>query len=144
MWMSKSKRLKEMEPSRDKVNVKLKFLRILRFTSFAVALMLCPPLTASAILQNPDPSQVEEALNRGKESAREHHPPNELYWHFGPMEKFEPHGFLVTKVSALAVMSGHFALRGATAYRSRYSASIGGRRFASGRKGFWTFSSLCA
>ena len=26
--------------------------------------------------------------------------------------QFEPHGFLVTKISGLAVMAGHFALRG--------------------------------
>ncbi len=101
-----------MEPAGRKFNVDLEISRILRCTSFAVALMLCAPLTAIAILQNPDRKQVEQALSRGKESARQHRPPNELYWHFGPMERFEPHGFLVTKISGFAVMSGHYALRG--------------------------------
>ena len=110
--MSKAKGSKEMEPARRKINVKLELSRILRCTSFAAALMLCAPVTAIAIFQNPDPSQVKEALNRGRESAQQHRLPNELYWHFGSTKQFEPHGFLVTKVSALAVMSGHFALRG--------------------------------
>ena len=110
--MSKAKGSKEMEPARIKISVELELSRILRFTSYAVALMSCAPVTAIAIFPNPDPSQVEEALNRGRELARQHRPPNELYWHFGPMERFEPHGFLVTKISGLAVMSGHNALRG--------------------------------
>ena len=96
----------------NNVNAENHFFKRLRFTCVIVALMLCAPLSAMAILQNPDRSQVEQALNRGKESGRAHHPPNELFWHFGATEQFEPHGFLVTKISALVVMSGHFALRG--------------------------------
>jgi len=71
-----------------------------------------PTLSALAILPDPDPVQVEHALKRGVDFAQQHRPPNELYWHFGSNEKFEPHGFLVTKISGLAVMSSHYALRG--------------------------------
>jgi hypothetical protein len=71
-----------------------------------------PTLSALAILADPDHVQVEHALKRGMDFAQEHRPPNELYWHFGSSKKFEPHGFLVTKISGLAVMSSHYALRG--------------------------------
>ena len=112
MWMGKEKRLKEREPVKKEIHVNLEFSKILRIICVPVVLILYAPLNASALFQDPDRKQVEQALNRGKESARQHRLPNELYWHFGSTKQFEPHGFLVTKVSALAVMSGHFALRG--------------------------------
>lgn len=76
------------------------------------AWIVSPTLPALAILSDPDHKQVEQALKRGMDFAQQHRPPNELYWHFGSHEKFQPHGFLVTKVSGLAVMSSHYALRG--------------------------------
>ena len=94
------------------INVKMHCLKRWRLICVTVALLFCSALPAMAILQNPDRHQVEQALTRGNESGRERHLPNELYWHFGSTKQFEPHGFLVTKVSALAVLSGHFALRG--------------------------------
>ena len=78
----------------------------------AGAWIVSPTLSALAILSEPDQKQVEQALKRGMDFAQQHRPPNELYWHFGSTEKFEPHGFLVTKISGLAVMAGHYALRG--------------------------------
>ena len=78
----------------------------------AGAWIVSPTLPALAILPHPDQKQVEQALKRGTDFAQQHRPPNELYWHFGSNEKFEPHGFLVTKISGLAVMSSHYALRG--------------------------------
>ncbi len=69
-------------------------------------------VNAFAIVLDPNPQQVEEALKRGIDFAKQHRPPNELYWHFGSAEPFEPHGFLVTKSSGLTVMAVHFALRG--------------------------------
>jgi hypothetical protein len=110
--MIRSRWLKEGRNLLNKINVEINFLKRWRFTCVTLALLFCSALPAMAILQNPDRSQVEQALNRGKESGRQHHPPNELYWNFGSTTPFEPHGFLVTKISALAVMSGHFALRG--------------------------------
>ena len=90
----------------------LELLKSLQCIWGAVALFLCGAGDAHAILQHPDKKQVEQALERGVAFAREHRPPNEIYWRFGSTEKFEPQGFLVTKVSGLAVMSGHYALRG--------------------------------
>jgi len=90
----------------------LELLKRPRSVWVAVALILCGAVDAHAILQHPDKKQVQQALERGVAFAREHRPPNELYWRFGSTEKFEPQGFLVTKVSGLAVMSGHYALRG--------------------------------
>lgn len=92
--------------------MKLELLRDLRGVCVAIAVVLFNPFNTHAILQHPDKKQVKEALERGVVFAREHRPPNELYWHFGSTKKFEPQGFLVTKISGLAVMSGHYALRG--------------------------------
>ena len=83
-----------------------------QLAGITMVLMLAVPLNATAILQGPTQAQVEQAIIRGVDFAKEHRPPNELYWHFGSTKKFEPQGFLVTKVSGLAVMSGHYALRG--------------------------------
>ena len=90
----------------------LELLKSLQCIWGAVALILYGAGNAHAILQHPDKKQVEQALERGVAFAREHRPPNELYWRFGSTKKFEPQGFLVTKVSGLAVMSGHYDLRG--------------------------------
>lgn len=66
-----------------------------------------------AIVQHPSQSQILEAVEKGQEGARSRNPPNTLYWHFGSSEEdFQPHGFLMTKLSGIAVLSGHFALRG--------------------------------
>jgi hypothetical protein len=66
-----------------------------------------------AIVQHPSQSQILEAVEKGQEGARSRNPPNTLYWRFGESEAdFLPHGFLMTKLSGIAVMSGHFALRG--------------------------------
>ena len=92
--------------------MKLELLRGMRCLGVVVALILFGPFNTHAILQQIDKKQVEQALERGVVFAREHRPPNELYWHFGSTKKFEPQGFLVTKISGLAVMSGHYALRG--------------------------------
>ncbi len=80
--------------------------------SLSVPLILCGALDAEALLKNLTSKQVQEALKRGADFAEQRRPPNELYWHFGSTEKFAPYGFMVTKVSGLAVMSCHYALRG--------------------------------
>jgi len=95
-----------------KSHVNLKLLEYFSLTSVAVVLMLGTSQNTLALFQHPDRNQVEHALKRGMDFAQQHRPPNELYWHFGSTEKFEPHGFLVTKISGLAVMAGHYALRG--------------------------------
>jgi len=78
----------------------------------AIGLLLCVTVDAYAILPHPDQSQVDQALKRGVDFSKNHRPPNELYVHFGSTKRFESQGFLVTKISGLAVMSGHYALRG--------------------------------
>ncbi|MEX0829009.1 MAG: hypothetical protein WD032_02085 [Nitrospirales bacterium] len=92
--------------------VKLKISKSMWCWWMAGVWVVSPALSALAILPHPDPMQVEHALKKGKDFAQQHRPPNELYWHFGSNKKFEPHGFLVTKISGLAVMSSHYALRG--------------------------------
>ena len=70
------------------------------------------PLTF-AIEMHPSAEQVTCALERGQAAAAERTPPDHLYTWFGPdRNQTKPHGFLMTKLDALAVMSAHFGLRG--------------------------------
>ena len=66
------------------------------------------------IVPHPSESQILEAIKNGQEGARSRTPPNMLYWHFGVSSEDAPHahGFLMTKLNGIAVMSSHFALRG--------------------------------
>lgn len=77
-----------------------------------IVLIACFTKSTHAVIQHPDQIQVKEALVRGMDFAPHHRPPNELYWHFGSTEKLAPRGFVVTKMTGLAVMAAHFALRG--------------------------------
>lgn len=65
----------------------------------------------SAIVVNPNDSQIREALDRGQEAAKAKIPPNKLYWHFGQSGKQKPQGFVMSKLNGLTVLSTHFALR---------------------------------
>ena len=71
--------------------------------------------SVEAIILDPSPSQVEEAIARGEMLAQTRQPPVTLYAQFGNQEYVaspSPHGFLMTKLSGVAVMAGHYALRG--------------------------------
>lgn len=63
-----------------------------------------------AIEVNPTPAHIDAALERGR-SAAARTPPVDLYAWFGTPGDLAPHGFLMTKLAGLAVMSTHFALR---------------------------------
>ncbi len=75
--------------------------------------MACWPCTAGAIEVQPAPDRIQAALARGQAAAAARTPPTELYAWFGGASEQEPRGFLMTKVSGLAVMATHFALRAA-------------------------------
>lgn len=64
-----------------------------------------------AIEVNPIPAHIDAALERGRVAAAARTPPVELYAWFGTPDGLAPHGFLMTKLAGLAVMSTHFALR---------------------------------
>ena len=73
---------------------------------------LTTPLTY-AIDMHPSSEQVTSAIERGQAAAAARTPPDHLYTWFGPdRNQTKPHGFLMTKLDALAVMSAHFGLRG--------------------------------
>lgn len=79
----------------------------------SVGLMIWVPTFVWAIVQQPSPSQILEAVEKGHEGAQGKTPPNMLYSRFGSSENdSQPHGYLMTKLSGVAVMSSHFALRG--------------------------------
>lgn len=83
----------------------------------ALALTICwiVQSTAWAIETRPSPAQIEIAMEQGRAAATARKPPVELYAWFGPpqnpSDEFRPRGFLMTKLTGLAVMSAHFALR---------------------------------
>lgn len=72
---------------------------------------LACPGAALAIDVQPAPDRIQTALERGRSAAAARTPPNELYAWFGGASEQEARGFLVTKMSGLAVMATHFALR---------------------------------
>ncbi len=89
---------------------------LLAFAPGALALAMgAGAQTASAIELQPSEHQIRQALEQGRAAATARVPPVELYSWFGPSSEpaneFRPRGFLMTKISGVAVMSAHFALR---------------------------------
>ncbi|GJL57330.1 MAG: hypothetical protein NPIRA03_01870 [Nitrospirales bacterium] len=81
---------------------------------FGACLVIVVSSPVWGIVLHPSESQILEAIKNGQEGARSRTPPNRLYWHFGISSEDVPqaHGFLMTKLNGIAVMSSHFALRG--------------------------------
>ena len=68
---------------------------------------------ASAIEVHPQPDKIIAATQRGHDAAIARTSPDRLYTWFGPDRgALTPHGFLMTKLDGLAVMTAHFGLRG--------------------------------
>lgn len=80
------------------------------FVAASVATGLALP--AAAIDAQPTQEQIRAALDRGKEAALAHRPPDTFYVRFGGTDDLHPGGFLVTKLGSLSVMATHMALRG--------------------------------
>ena len=82
-----------------------------------IAVICARPAASWAIEAQPNAAQIEQSLERGRAAAAARTPPVELYAWFGPSNEpaneFKPRGFLMTKLSGLAVMSAHFSLRSA-------------------------------
>ncbi|MBX3302792.1 MAG: hypothetical protein KF693_11315 [Nitrospira sp.] len=66
----------------------------------------------AAIEVDPSQAQIQAALDRGKNAADRHQPPETWYARFGGGDDLDAGGFLVTKIGALSVMATHMALRG--------------------------------
>jgi len=85
------------------------------FMAGALIILFVVPIRAQAIELQPSAEQIASALEQGKAAATTRTPPVELYSWFGPpsdpANEFRPRGFLMTKLSGLAVLSAHFALR---------------------------------
>ncbi len=95
------------------LHVSFQVRRCISLLCFAVGLMIWIPTLVWGIVQHPSQFQIREAVEKGQEGARTRKPPNMLYWLFGSLEDdSRPHGFLMTKLGGIAVMSSHFALRG--------------------------------
>lgn len=65
-----------------------------------------------AIEVQPSKEEIQAALSRGAEAAKEHRPPDTFYTRFGATDDLHPNGFLITKLAALSVMATHMGLRG--------------------------------
>lgn len=76
----------------------------------ACSVSLVSPVTA--VEMSPTHAQIQAALDRGKNAAVRHQPPETWYTRFGGSRDLDPGGFLVTKIGALSVMATHMALRG--------------------------------
>jgi hypothetical protein len=94
----------------EPMNVTLSYL-------LCIAAICAGPAASWAIEVQPNAAQIEQSLERGRAAAAARVPPVELYAWFGPpnepANEFRPRGFLMTKLSGLAVMATHFALRSA-------------------------------
>jgi len=60
----------------------------------------------------PTNEQIRTALDRGKDAAQRHEPPDSFYVRFGSADALHPSGFLITTLGSLSVMATHMALRG--------------------------------
>ena len=78
----------------------------------AAACLLCLDGFAAAIEVNPTPIQIQVSLDRGKQAAIQHQPPETLYARFGDADSSLPEGFLLTKLGGVSVLAAHMALRG--------------------------------
>ncbi|TKS60142.1 MAG: hypothetical protein EWM72_01607 [Nitrospira sp.] len=78
----------------------------------AVASVPCIILPSVAIDSQPTQEQIRAALDRGKEAAQQHSPPDTFYVRFGGTDDLHAGGFLITKLGSLSVMATHTALRG--------------------------------
>lgn len=67
---------------------------------------------AAAIEVDPSHAQIQVALDRGKNAAAQHQPPETWYARFGGGDDLDPRGFLLTKLGGLSVMATHMARRG--------------------------------
>lgn len=67
---------------------------------------------AAAIEVSPTPTQIQLALDRGKQAAAQQRSPETLYTRFGNADPAQPEGFLLTKLGGLSVLAAHMALRG--------------------------------
>lgn len=76
----------------------------------AFSLSIINPVAAIEI--NPSQTQIQAALERGKNAAARRQPPETWYARFGGGDDLAAGGFLVTKIGALSVMATHMALRG--------------------------------
>jgi hypothetical protein len=82
----------------------------------ATILMSCLAVfTATAVCAidiQPSQEEIQAALDRGAEAAKDHRPPDTFYTRFGATDELHPSGFLITKLAALSVMATHMGLRG--------------------------------
>ena len=78
----------------------------------AACLMVFAATGASAIDTHPSHEEIQAALKRGAEAAKEHRSPDSFYTRFGGTDELHPSGFLITKLGALSVMATHMGLRG--------------------------------
>ena len=79
---------------------------------FTAAFIACYASLASAIDIQPSQEEIRAALERGRDAAQQHSPPDIFYERFGATDELHPSGFLITKLGALSVLATHTALRG--------------------------------
>jgi hypothetical protein len=82
---------------------------------------------ASAIETHPSQEQIQAALARGAEAAKQHSSPDTFYARFGATDDLHPSGFLITKLGALSVMATHMGLRGVEPAEADIAQTLDGK-----------------
>jgi hypothetical protein len=90
-------------------------------------LVLGPTVAASAIEIQPSQEQIQAALDRGAEAAKQHSPPDIFYTRFGGTDDLHPSGFLITKLASLSVMATHMGLRGVQPAEADVTQALDGK-----------------
>ena len=82
------------------------------FLTFLILFVLAS--SARAIVVEPSVEQLQQAIDKGKAAVQSKTPPSQLYSRFGSSEDLRSHGFIMTKLGGLAVLSAHYAFRSAS------------------------------
>ena len=102
-------------------------LRCVTAAAGASWLMVFAATGVSAIDTHPSQEEIQAALKRGAEAAREHRPPDSFYTRFGATDDLHPSGFLITKLEALSVMATHMGLRGVDPAEADIAQTLDGK-----------------
>ena len=77
-----------------------------------VTIVMGLDVPSAAIERHPTNTDVNHAIDRGKEAAQAHRQLDLFRVTFGSLDAGQPGGFLLTKLGSLSVMAAHMALRG--------------------------------
>jgi hypothetical protein len=93
----------------------------------ASGLVVFEATAVCAIDTQPSQEEIQAALSRGADAAKQHRPPDTFYTRFGATDELHPSGFLITKLGALSVMATHMGLRGVEPAEADITQTLDGK-----------------